>query len=1549
MFAALKMIEKFAPYLCLRKFKLRVDCSALSWLKTYAIQENSMAARWIARLEGFYFTVEQRAREKHMNADGLSKRTQDLELKGEEIDKEKVIHFSFMSKEQQEGLAPLVVNDDVEVTQGETGDHAEKEALTLKVMSSAKQTAYLPFLSVQQQMDIAPIAPWKGPITMLACKICRMVPRYDVEFLREKQFDDRGIQTMKELLMRDGDSERILDEVKFANLNLATKRWFKKNKERLFVNESKILCLKGEADTDPFKIVIPDFFKTEILHETHELLGHGGVTKTADKVERHYVWPALRCDAYRHVTSCLTCQQAKAPQKKLRTELKVVDPSRVNELVMIDFEQLSTSHEGYKGVLMMVDHYSKYTLAYPMMKFTALGAAKAIWELWALVCGIPEIIHSDNGSQFESELFKEVLMHMGCVKTHTSGYHPQGNGLAERQNRTIVQALRTACGEDQKTWAKHLTKVLIAYNSSKNATTGYTPYRLMYGREANLPPSMMFPNYAEAGPKATQEYVKEQMEKMALVTSDRRRQSQQNHVRMKRNYDKRRSYHPVLKVGQWAVIFMDAVRKKGHVKKLTRRWRGPYKILKVYGEGLLYQFENGYKAHYERVRLYIPRMRDLKLNEEGDFNWNWDTAGKPYIEIEPVDSEIEGGPDWSPGELEGSEKDLMKAPARKDMRLRPRRGEEEPQEPHQSLASDFESGEEKKSTGPKKGAAKSMTTESASETTNENYISPEGEPDSAAESSSGDEEKLRDRIQSGDAHSDSGEEVAPRKRVRRTRSQIREVRHIMDHWRWEQGIHDSYSDCEKWAENALAGDEEHGQNLLYDPDPYSKATTSMDGRLEQMAAYYLNGGPDSINTEEELERSKKKRKKMKKGWLIRMMLQRFGYKNDHIPTEEPDKDPPEVTTQMTRENPKKKDTKQEERKSKGSTETQSTVAASSNHSPAWRPAGGKRMPEMTRTGPAANTRLRARGRDANIEEGEEGTGVPEEADRDEEPVSNEEMGQQMRTILEDQTTRVLGSEIPAENFENIAEEAPTGSPEAPAAPEIVTLESSVESVPNDETCKTEEEPGSRDTTAETVVFLDTSQEMELSRTTPVVKEEEQAAQEQQPLDLTTNEDRQEEERTMEENPTPPVTSTPAPQRNTEGIRDIEESPIVQTQEVTREPVAEGSEATTVESEDSFLSATDSPQQRVHDAIEGVEVSTCAEETEEITTGTRTTTSEIVETTPLTTEVEITQAPPRETAATSRAGTTGGRRSQGSNTTTSRKTQSGPSTASSNTKPKKRKSEAASLAEHMEGIGKVPSHEGFDKTATRGMVNTNTTRTTSRTGSSTSGSHRSTQGSGRVSINKTPTTVLRRNSGVNMINQGPTLKLWIACEDPTKNDSGEEEQEEEEQAREFPTCTRAIEEMAEERIEARIGRISMTIHPMGAGGQHMFFEAPINVHFDRHGIRRFLLRAVDGLDARFLRMKPKLGHVARVPIGSAVGVHQLWFIYTRNKEADDPDLFLFENGITVVIRRAQELGIRHLATVRPPWHPVATKNWVRATQWLDRQFQGTGIDVSMYQC
>ena len=75
MFAVVSFVEKYRAYLWSAPFKLRVDNRALSWLKTYSMDQ-SYIGRWIVKLDGYHMIIEHRMRDKHQNADNLSKKTE---------------------------------------------------------------------------------------------------------------------------------------------------------------------------------------------------------------------------------------------------------------------------------------------------------------------------------------------------------------------------------------------------------------------------------------------------------------------------------------------------------------------------------------------------------------------------------------------------------------------------------------------------------------------------------------------------------------------------------------------------------------------------------------------------------------------------------------------------------------------------------------------------------------------------------------------------------------------------------------------------------------------------------------------------------------------------------------------------------------------------------------------------------------------------------------------------------------------------------------------------------------------------------------------------------------------------------------------------------------------------------------------------------------------------------------------------------------------------------------------------------------------------------
>ena len=153
----------------------------------------------------------------------------------------------------------------------------------------------------------------------------------------------------------------------------------------------------------------------------------------------------------------------------------------------MDFVRLDKASDGRESVLVITDAYTKYTKAIPIRNQLSITVVKILMNKWIFNFRIPQRIHTDQGRNFQSEIVEELCKLFGIVQSRTSPYHPQGNGQCERMNRSILNVLRILGEEEKSKWPIHLPKLVHAYNSTPHATTGYTPFVLIFGREERLP------------------------------------------------------------------------------------------------------------------------------------------------------------------------------------------------------------------------------------------------------------------------------------------------------------------------------------------------------------------------------------------------------------------------------------------------------------------------------------------------------------------------------------------------------------------------------------------------------------------------------------------------------------------------------------------------------------------------------------------------------------------------------------------------------------------------------------------------------------------------------------------------------------------------------------------------------------------------------------------------------------------------------------------------------------------------------------------------------
>ena len=138
-------------------------------------------------------------------------------------------------------------------------------------------------------------------------------------------------------------------------------------------------------------------------------------------------------------------------------------------------------------MVVFIDYLTKWVEAFPTKDQTALTIAKLLVEQVISRHGVPRELLSDRGAAFLSSLLKDISKIMGLRKVNTTAYHPQGDGLVERFNRTLADMLSKTVEKSGRDWDECLPYVLFAYRSSMQESTRESPFHLLYGRDPCLP------------------------------------------------------------------------------------------------------------------------------------------------------------------------------------------------------------------------------------------------------------------------------------------------------------------------------------------------------------------------------------------------------------------------------------------------------------------------------------------------------------------------------------------------------------------------------------------------------------------------------------------------------------------------------------------------------------------------------------------------------------------------------------------------------------------------------------------------------------------------------------------------------------------------------------------------------------------------------------------------------------------------------------------------------------------------------------------------------
>ena len=345
--------------------------------------------------------------------------------------------------------------------------------------------------------------------------------------------------------------------------------------------------------------VCPKELRSELISTTHAE-AHLGVSKTLSRIRMNWYWPGMTGEVRRHVNACTTCQQSKTTKAKPAGERQHLFAGRPWQLCAVDLVgPLQETDSGNKWILVLTDHFTRWSDALPLPDARAETVAAVLDERVFCYFGVPETILTDQGRQFESELFQAGCKLWGTKKTRTAPYSPTANGVVERGNRVLGSSLRALLLEaGHFNWDLLLPQVMRAIRATPHTTTGETPNYLMLGRETRLPGTLTSndnPDVFSPG-----EYA-DQLQKRLDEVGCWLRNQQSEQLRTDSS-DEPRLYCAGDNV--WLKSFFN---RKGKSKKLQPKYIGPYHVLEALPHHVYLVERNGKTSvqHEGRMRLRV--------------------------------------------------------------------------------------------------------------------------------------------------------------------------------------------------------------------------------------------------------------------------------------------------------------------------------------------------------------------------------------------------------------------------------------------------------------------------------------------------------------------------------------------------------------------------------------------------------------------------------------------------------------------------------------------------------------------------------------------------------------------------------------------------------------------------------------------------------------------------------------------------------------------------------------------------------------------------------
>lgn len=603
-------VKHFRPYLYGKRFKITSDHKPLTWL--FNVKDpGSRLIRWRLKLEEYDYEISYVKGCSNQQADCLSRLCQNQnQNQNENTDSNPHLN-------QTQHQIHLNINDYIRHRNMDEETIVDFQETNENILPIRSDIAYFNSLDFEQLgiskeiIDILSVTDLPKNLSLNHVHTSSY-KNHKIYHLLAKEYSWETTTNTNMLSCFDNlKTQLIKDNIKEININMINENTFVHRLDKI-KNMLKFIFNNSQIKVNLFlnKIETPNSEQIQIiLHEYHDSPngGHCGTNRMTKRIQLKYKWKNMKKEIKKYVKKCPQCKMNKIERRPIKLPMEITSTSSSSfERIAIDtVGPLPLTESGNKFVLSIQDDLTKFTSFIPMQNHTAETVATNLFNNFISKMGLPKSILTDQGSDFTSNLMKELSKLFRIKKIQTTAYRPESNGALERVHATLAEYLKNFIDQNQTDWDTWLPFASFSYNTTPHSTTKFTPYELVFGNKPEIPSSLNQTPEFHYTYDTYMDNLKYRLQKSNEIARNNIIGSKQT---SKASYDKKIKNY-VFKVGD--KVYLKRERETpGRSCKLSSCYVGPFKITEINSRtNVTIKIKNKTKL------IHINRLKPFSLTE----------------------------------------------------------------------------------------------------------------------------------------------------------------------------------------------------------------------------------------------------------------------------------------------------------------------------------------------------------------------------------------------------------------------------------------------------------------------------------------------------------------------------------------------------------------------------------------------------------------------------------------------------------------------------------------------------------------------------------------------------------------------------------------------------------------------------------------------------------------------------------------------------------------------------------------------------------------------